>query len=146
MPLWRCGPPSPSACSPKDPWGTCGAALDPSGALLRSLDRAGDGEFYLGCDRIGAVPVDVTSDVVIDRDRVTVSAYATDPSNAPSWYANIEAVEWKTSPPACIGSRVAFVARFLGRQLSYTYEFVELVDGERLVMRTQEGPFPMETT
>jgi hypothetical protein len=41
---------------------------------------------------------------------------------------------------------VAFVARFLGRRLAYTYDFVELTPRERLVMRTSEGPFPMETT
>lgn len=45
-----------------------------------------------------------------------------------------------------VGSQVEFVARFLGRTLRYTYEFVELVSGERVVMRTQQGPFPMETT
>jgi hypothetical protein len=39
-----------------------------------------------------------------------------------------------------------FVARFLGRRIAYTYEVVELVPGERLVMRTADGPFPMETT
>jgi hypothetical protein len=38
------------------------------------------------------------------------------------------------------------VARFLGRRLEYTYEVIELVPGERLVMRTQQGPFPMETS
>ena len=41
---------------------------------------------------------------------------------------------------------MAFVAQFLGRRLAYTYEVVELVPGERLVMRTSEGPFPMETS
>jgi hypothetical protein len=30
--------------------------------------------------------------------------------------------------------------------LAYTYEIVELVPNERLVMRTAEGPLPMETT
>ena len=45
-----------------------------------------------------------------------------------------------------VGSKVAFVAQFLGRRLAYTYEFVEVIPGSRLVMRTTEGPFPMETT
>jgi uncharacterized membrane protein len=90
--------------------------------------------------------VDVTTEIVIDRPIAQVSAYAIDPSNAPLWYANITAVEWKTPPPAQVGSRVAFVARFLGRRLEYTYELAEVVAGERLVMRTARGPFPMETT
>lgn len=39
-----------------------------------------------------------------------------------------------------------FQARFLGRRLAYTYEVVALEPGRRLVMRTADGPFPMETT
>jgi uncharacterized membrane protein len=92
------------------------------------------------------VTVDVTTEIDIDRPVDRVAAYAADPSNAPVWYANIDSVEWETPPPARVGSRVAFVARFLGRRLAYTYEFVEFVPGERLVMRTQQGPFPMQTT
>lgn len=90
--------------------------------------------------------VDVVTEIVIDRSRGAVAAYAADPSNAPEWYANIKAVEWKSEPPLRIGSRLAFVAQFLGRRLAYTYEIVELVADEKLVMRTAEGPFPMETT
>jgi hypothetical protein len=92
------------------------------------------------------VAVDVVSEVVIDRPREDVAQFAGDPSNAPRWYVNIESVEWKTAPPVQVGSQMAFVARFLGRRLAYTYEVIELVPGERLVMRTAEGPFPMETS
>jgi uncharacterized protein YndB with AHSA1/START domain len=92
------------------------------------------------------MPVDVITEATIRRPLAEVAAYAADPSNAPEWYENIRSVDWETAPPLAVGSRMRFVARFLGRELAYTYEVVELVPGERLVMRTAEGPFPMETT
>lgn len=90
--------------------------------------------------------VDVNTEVVIDRAPADVAAFACDPDNAPKWYVNIASVEWKTPAPLRVGTRVAFVAHFLGRRLAYTYEVSELVPGQRLVMQTSEGPFPMETT
>ena len=63
-----------------------------------------------------------------------------------NWYRNIKAVEWESTPPLTVGSRIAFVASFLGRRLVYTYVVTELEPGERFVMGTEQGPFPMETT
>ena len=90
--------------------------------------------------------VDVTCELTIPRPRAEVAAYAADPDNTTSWYSNIQSVEWQTPRPLAVGSRLSFVARFLGRRLSYTYEIRELVPGERLVMSTEQGPFPMETS
>ena len=90
--------------------------------------------------------VDVVTSIEIARPRAAVAAYVADPASAPEWYVNIRSVEWETPPPVTVGSRMRFVAQFLGRRLAYTYEVRELVTGERMVMATAEGPFPMETT
>jgi uncharacterized membrane protein len=92
------------------------------------------------------VRVDVHTEIEIERPREEVARFASDPENVPVWYANIRSVEWRSDPPLAVGSHIAFVASFLGRRLAYTYEVRELVPGERLVMSTADGPFPMETT
>jgi uncharacterized membrane protein len=117
-----------------------GAAYD-EGLATRSGTGAGRGR----CWDDGRMTVDVTTEIVIERPCEQVAAYAGDPTNAPEWYANITSVRWQTPPPVGMGSRLDFVARFLGRTLAYTYEVVEH-DPRRLVMRTAQGPFPMETT
>ena len=92
------------------------------------------------------MPVDVVTEIEIEAPRDRVSAYAADPDKAPLWYVNIKSVEWQTSPPLALGSRIAFVAQFLGRRMAYIYEVVDLTPGESLVMRASSGPFPMETS
>ncbi len=90
--------------------------------------------------------VDVVTEIVINRPQNEVADYAANPDHAPIWYVNIKSVVWKSSIIIAVGSQVAFKAQFLSRQLSYTYEIVEYIPGHKLVMRTAEGPFPMETT
>ncbi len=90
--------------------------------------------------------VDVTTAIEIDRPRAEVAAYAADPDSATRWYGNIVAVEWRTPRPLAVGTEIEFTAEFMNRKMTYTYRITELVEGERLVMTTAEGPFPMETT
>src|SRR5512132_930489 len=90
--------------------------------------------------------IDVVTEILIRRSREDVAGFAADPANATAWYRNIKSVEWETPPPAAVGSRVRFVARFMGRTLEYTYEIRALDPGRRLVMSTSEGSFPMETS
>jgi len=90
--------------------------------------------------------VDVRTEIVIHCPRGKAAAYTADPDHAPEWYANIRSAEWRTLKPLQVGSRIAFKARFLGRDLAYVYEVIDFVPSEKLVMRTADGPFPMETT
>lgn len=90
--------------------------------------------------------VDVITEIQIASPRNKVAEYSAQPDNAPIWYKNIKSVEWKTPKPLATHSKIAFKAEFLGKRMAYTYEIAEWIPGEKLVMRTAEGPFPMETT
>ncbi len=89
--------------------------------------------------------VDVVTQVVIDRPRSEVAAFASDPDNATAWYVNITSAK-VIDRPVSVGSRIEFTAQFLGRRLVYIYEVIEQVADSKFVMRTADGPFPMETT
>ena len=75
--------------------------------------------------------------VILDAGRATLELLSV---------GETERVEWKTPRLIAEGARIAFVARFLGRSLAYTYEITEFRPLERLVMSTSDGPFAMETS
>lgn len=89
--------------------------------------------------------VDVQTEIIINCPISQVSEYAANPDHVPEWYVNIHSVEWQTPKPLTIGSKIAFKAKFLGRELAYVYEITEFTPGKKMVMKTANGPFPMET-
>jgi hypothetical protein len=88
----------------------------------------------------------VLTDIEIERPADVVGTYAADPSTAAEWYDSIDSLAWKSERQLRLGSLIEFPARFLGRELIYTYEVVEHDHAGRLAMRTSEGPVLMETT
>lgn len=90
--------------------------------------------------------VDVLTETVIRRPVTVVAAFAETRATPRVVRRHRLRRVGQTPPPVAVGTRMAFVARFLGRRLTYAHEVTELVPRERLVMRTTNGPFPMETT
>jgi hypothetical protein len=90
--------------------------------------------------------VNVYTETIIKSPLSKVANYAANPDNAPQWYSNISKAEWTTPKPLQLGSQIAFKADFLGKKLAYTYQIEEFIPEQKLVMRTAQGPFPMETT
>ena len=89
--------------------------------------------------------VDVITTILIKSPLKRVSDFACNPDNAPKWYVNIKSAEWKSPQPLSVGSHIAFSAQFMGKMLTYTYEVVEL-SLNKFVMKTAQGPFPIETS
>jgi hypothetical protein len=73
------------------------------------------------------VAVDVETSIEIECPRSMVAAFVSNPDTATQWYVNIQSITWETTPPAVVGSRIAFVAQFLGRRITYTYEVQEIL-------------------
>ena len=90
--------------------------------------------------------IHVEEQIRIERPRAEVAAWAADPDNAPRWRKEVAKVQWKSEPPLRTGARIALTTPSLGLPLAYRYTVEEHVPGERTVLRTEEGPFPIETT
>ena len=137
--------PKPARTIPICLGGSGEKALDRAARLAEWL-KAGQGLPGGPASYHRPVAVDVETSIEIECPRSMVAAFVSNPDNATQWYVNIQSITWETTPPAVVGSRIAFVAQFLGRRITYTYEVQEIAPRERFVMSTAQGPFPMQTT
>jgi uncharacterized protein YndB with AHSA1/START domain len=92
------------------------------------------------------MPIDVTAESTIARQREEVAAFAMEAENDTRWIGGISSARRLAEGPTAVGTRVERVAHFLGRRVEYVMEVVELVPGERIVMRSIRSPFPMRVT
>ena len=86
--------------------------------------------------------IDITAEVTIDRKREDVAWFAMDPENDPVWIGGIVEAKMVTEPPFGKGTRVARVAKFMGRRMEYTPEVIGYEPGKLLEMST-DVPFEM---
>ena len=86
--------------------------------------------------------VDITAEIVIHKPRDEVAGFASDPENDSTWIGGIVEAKTLTDPPFGAGTKVARVAKFLGRAMHYTPEVVEYEPTALLAMSTDQ-PFPM---
>ena len=69
--------------------------------------------------------IDVTAEPVIDRAREDLARYAMEPDNDPTWIGGIVEAKRLSEGPIGEGTRVARVAKFLGKRIEYVNEVVE---------------------
>ena len=90
--------------------------------------------------------INVRAELLINKPKDQVAAYATNPHNDPLWVSGIVESKMLTDPPLALGSRVERVASFMGKRIQYILEVVEWEPGSRMGMHSIKGPFPMDVT
>lgn len=89
--------------------------------------------------------VDVASTIVILRPVLVVAAFVGDPMNLPLWWGETVGVEPRESAALKVGDHFVVVAAPIGgHRPRYEYVVADHVPGASLVLRSVDGPFPME--
>ena len=90
-------------------------------------------------------PVNVTVTRTIPVDRMALASFVADLNNSPLWCHTVNAVNHIGLVSSAVGSKFVVDSEFLGRHISYAYEIMEHIPGQRLLMASSDGPFPIET-
>jgi uncharacterized protein YndB with AHSA1/START domain len=92
------------------------------------------------------VSVRIEVSTQIAAEPAAVFAVVADYTQAPRWQRATTAAAWITDPPTRVGSRHRQTTRFLGRDMSASYEVTALEPGRSITIRSIDAPFPMTIT
>lgn len=90
--------------------------------------------------------VHMHSSLEIDRPSDEVFAVIADFSRNPEWQRGMKSAVWTSDPPIRIGSTYDQVARFLGRDVTTSFEVVEYDPGRSITIESQASSFPIRVT
>ena len=90
--------------------------------------------------------VDVSTEIIINLPKEKVAEFASDPANAPSWCTHIKSVEWNNEAPLRAGTKLIFNEQIMRRRHQHVYEVVEVIPGQKMIMKTRGKGTRMETT
>ena len=80
----------------------------------------------------------------IDCPPAKVFAALHDFENVPSWSPGVNEVRQSDDRPVGVGSKQAYVGRFLGRSYETTSEITEFLPDTKLTQRSISGPFQLD--
>ena len=84
--------------------------------------------------------------VIIRRPVEEVFAYVSDLTHSAEWQAGLLEVRKLTDGPVGLGTRYAFVRRFMGRKVEAANEFVAYEPNRKVQFRIASGPMPGQGT
>src|SRR5688572_10299868 len=90
--------------------------------------------------------VDVKTEIIINLPKEIVAEFVSDPGNAPSWCAHIKSVEWNQNAPLRAGVKIVFSEQIMRRHQRYVCEMVEIIPGQKVMVKTRNKSMRMETT
>ncbi|AEV99821.1 hypothetical protein A4D02_25955 [Niastella koreensis] len=90
--------------------------------------------------------VDVSTEIIINLPKEKVTEFASDPANVPNWCTHIKSVEWNNDAPLRAGVKLVFNERIMRRPHKQVYEVVEIIPGQKVIMKSQSNGMRMETT
>ena len=90
--------------------------------------------------------VDVKTEILINLPKEIVSEFASDPENVARWCTHIKSIEWNDQHPLRAGTKILVNKRVMLRDQQHVYKVIEIIPGQKIVMRTISNGIRMETT